>query len=90
MYCIINLFEKVAASLQHGFDTAPGPLAGLSHGVPGEVDHHLHDVDHQRRVGAVGGFLNTPLTNAASVQKATLCGQASWTCSMGMGMQHAA
>ncbi len=56
MYCITNLFEKVAASLQHGFDTAPEPLAGLSHGVPGDVDPHLRDVNYQRSVGAVGGL----------------------------------
>ncbi len=60
-------------------------------GVPCEVVHHLHDVNYQRGGSVVGGgFVNIPLTNAAEVQKATVCGQAAWTCSIGMQHQHAA
>ncbi len=74
--CRMTLFEKIAASLHHSLNTAPEQLAVLSHGVPRVDGHHLHDIDHQRGDGVVGGFVNIPLTNAAEVQKATVGRQA--------------
>jgi hypothetical protein len=73
--CIIDLFEKIAASLHHG------RVAGLGHCIPREVSHHLRDVDHQRSDGGVGGFVNISLTEVHHAAKA---------CSMimSMGMQH--
>ncbi len=84
------LLEKIAPSLHHGLDMFPDQLAVLSHGVPHEDGHHLHDVDHQQGDGVVGGFVNIPPTNAAEVQKATVGRKAAWTCKMGMNMPHAA
>ncbi len=82
-------WKKIAASLHHGLDTVPFQLAVLSHGVPHEDGHHLHDVDHQQGDGVLGGFVNIPYTNAAKVQKATVGRQAAGTCEMGRNMPHA-
>ncbi len=85
----MTLLEKIATSLDHGLDMRPEMLAGLRHGGPGEVGHHLHDLGHQTGGSVVRGFVNIPLTNAAAVQHAPVGKQAAWTCRMAMSMPHA-
>ena len=63
----IRLFEKIAASLHHSLNPRPEPLAGLAHGVPGEVAHHLRDLCHQLGHSVVGGSVHISLANAPHV-----------------------
>ena len=60
----IRLFEKIAASLHHSLNHRPEPLAGLAHGVPGEVAHHLRDLCHQLGHSVAGGSVHFLLENA--------------------------
>jgi len=63
----MTLFKEIAASLHHGLDAWPETLAGLRHGGPQEVAHHLHDLDHQGGGSAVRGSVGIPLTYAPDV-----------------------
>ena len=63
----MTLFKEIAASLHHGLDARPETLAGLRHGGPQEVAHHLHDLDHQGGGSAVRGSVGIPLTYAPDV-----------------------
>ncbi len=76
----MTLHEKIAASLHQGLHIRPERPAGLCHGGPQVVGHHLHDL----------GFVNIPLKNAADVKKGTVGNQAAWTCRMVMSMPHTA
>jgi len=63
----MTLFKEIAASLHHGLNARPEALAGLRHGGPREVRHHLRDLDHQRGGSAVRGSVGIPLTYAPDV-----------------------
>ena len=64
----MTLFKEIAASLHHGLDARPEALAGLRHGGPQEVAHHLHDLDHQGGGSAVKGSVGIPLTYAPDLK----------------------
>ncbi len=72
----IDLFIKIAASLNHGLNLLAEPPAGLGEGVPGEVGHDLRDLGHQGCSSVVGNFVDVPLTDAPHV---VVQGIAVWT-----------
>ncbi len=63
-----GLFEKIAASLNHGLNPLAEPPAGLDHGVPREVGHDLRDLRLQRGSSVVGVSVHISLTNAPHVR----------------------
>jgi hypothetical protein len=85
-YPLIHLtstIRNITTNSHHGLDLAPKWLAGLGHGGPWEVDHHLCDLDHQQG-GCYGGLcLYPPYKNLLT--KNSQEGYSLWTCSMGMG-----
>ncbi len=91
-----NLFVKITAKFHHGLNTVPELLAGLGHGFPREVGHHLCDVDHQRGGSVVRGFVNIPPQMLLKSRKLQLVERQyghwhapwTWTCTMAMDMQH--
>ncbi len=52
-----SLFKKIAASILDSLNPLAESPAGLGHGVPGEVHHHLCDLRHQGGGSVVGGFV---------------------------------
>ncbi len=56
-----GLFEKIAASLNHGINLLAEPPAGLGHSVPQEVGHDLRDLRLQRGSSVVGAPVHISL-----------------------------
>jgi hypothetical protein len=63
-----GLFEKIAASLNHGLNPLAEPPASLDHSVPWEVGHDIRDLRLQRGGSVVGVSVHISLTNAPNVQ----------------------
>ncbi len=55
----ISLFKKIAASLHDSLNPLAESPAGLGHGVPGEVRHHLRDLCHQGGGSCVGALFTS-------------------------------